>query len=316
MIVKVIVFSLVIRKKHATISCCFVSEEKSNLLTPQFCPPMKKFLLPIAFFALSFQSFSQSCANYTAVRTTGITYSSINAFGTVVPSWRGQVGNQNDDNRSNPVQLGFDFWYLGTRYTTCNIAINGFIDFSTTSYDGNWPLSDPSPQPPGYAICGPYISYRENGSTLYNVPCGNGIPPASYDGTYFALAAMYCDIWASNGTNALAYSIKYATTGVAPNRVFTVEYINMDDWASFLVSDYNFQIKLHETTGVIDFVYGSMFQVAGAVPYSCGINGQILTNPPSAAEMLVQQGDNSATFSNTNPGLRVVEPTSNEYCVT
>ncbi len=269
------------------------------------------FSLSLIFFTVVF-SYAQTCANYTAVRTTGITYSSIAAFGTVVPSWRGQVGNQNDDNRSNPVAIGFDFWYLGTKYSYCNIAINGFIDFSTTSYDGNWPLADPNPQPPGYAICGGNIAYRERGQSLWNVPCGSGVPPASYDGTYWALAAMYCDIWPANGLNALAYSIKYATTGAAPNRTFTVEYINMDDWSSPGLSDYNFQIKLFETTGVIQFVYGGMNPAVGSpTPYSCGINQRIFTNPPAVSEMLVQQGTNSNTFNNTIPALSTAVPTPN-----
>lgn len=255
---------------------------------------------------------SQSCANYTAIRTTGITYSSMGATGNVVPYWRGQIANQNDDNRSNPVPIGFDFWYLGVRYTSANISINGFIDLSSTTYDGNWPLGDASATPSGYATCGGYISYREDGSTLFNVPCGSGTPPNSFDGTYWALAPMYTDLWASNGTTAVANSIKYKTTGSAPNRVFTVEYFNMDDWASAATSDYNFQVKLYETSGKIEFVYGTMTAAAGSpTPYSCGINGRILTSPPAASELLVQQAVNTGTFGNTVPALFTTAPASN-----
>lgn len=277
---------------------------------------MKNLLRYLLFTALlingSYKAFSQSCANYTTARTTGITYNSVAATANVVPYWRNQVANQNDDNRSRPIPIGFDFWYLGVRYTSVNISINGFIDFSTTSYDGNWPLGNPNPQPPGYAICGSWISYRENGSTFYNSPCGNGTPPQSFDGTYMALAAMYCDIWCSNGVNALANSIKYETIGTAPNRVFIVEYIDMDDWITPSISSYNFQIKLYETTGVIEYVYGSMVAGPGApTPYSCGINGVIQTTPPAPSELLTQQGDNSSVFSNTVPVLHTAVPESN-----
>ncbi|MCC7301196.1 MAG: T9SS type A sorting domain-containing protein [Bacteroidia bacterium] len=274
---------------------------------------MKKSVLifiPALLFSLAVSA--QSVANYTAVRTTGITYSSIAAFGTIVPSWRGQFVNQNDDNRSNPVALGFDFWYCGTRYTHCNISINGFIDFSSTPYNGNAPVSG-DPNTTGSCLCGGFYSYREQGSTLWQSPtCGTGSPPTSYEGTYWALAAMYCDLWPANGNQALAYSIRYATTGAAPYRCFTVEYANMDDWSSPLLSDYNFQIKVYETTGVIEYVYGTMTPAVGSpTPYSCGINQRIFTNPPAASELLAQQGTNSNTFNNTIPALSTAVPTPN-----
>jgi hypothetical protein len=126
-----------------------------------------KIILPLAILCLTLNSYSQSCANYSVNRTTGITYSSMGASGTVVPYWLGQIANQNDDNRSAPVPIGFDFWYLGTRYTTVNLAINGFIDFSPTTYDGNYPLGDPNPAPPSYISCGSGPSYRQDGGASF-----------------------------------------------------------------------------------------------------------------------------------------------------
>jgi len=266
------------------------------------------FLLFAMMVILSSTGYSQSCANYNVTRNTGITYSSIAATGSSVSSWRGQVANLNDDNRSNAIPIGFDFWYLGTRYTTVNVGINGFIDFSTSSYDGNWPNGDPSSQPAGYATCSGNISYRENGAALYNIPCGNGVAPNSYDGTYWAVAPMYCDLncIVSNSAN-----IKYKTTGSTPNKILTIEYINMDDKTGS-GSDYNFQVKLYESTGVIKFIYGTMTTTAMIPPpYSCGINGNILTNPPAASEILTQQADNSSSFGSTIPGMHFATPTSN-----
>ena len=84
---------------------------------------------------------AQTLANYqapngTLTRTTGNTYSSIEFTGYSVPSWRFVGSGGEDDNRSYPISIGFDFWYLGTRYTTFNISTNGFIDFSTYTNDG------------------------------------------------------------------------------------------------------------------------------------------------------------------------------------
>lgn len=261
------------------------------------------YLIPVSAIA-------QSCANYTTQRNTGIAYVSVASTANAIASWRGQVSNLNDNNRSYPVPLGFDFWYLGTRYTTVQVNINGFIDFSSSSYDGNWPANDASAQPPGYAKCGSNISYGDDGNAFYTIPCGSGSSPNSYDGTYWALAPMYGDL-VCNSSSSLANSIKYKTTGTAPNRIFTVEYVNMDDKTAS-GSDYNFQVKLYESTGVIKFYYGNMSTAAAVpIPYSCGINGNIQTNPPALSELLTQQGDNSATFGNANPGMHFATPTSN-----
>ena len=56
-----------------------------------------------------------------------------------------------------------------------------------------------------------------------------------------------------NGTGGTAY---YQTTGTSPNRVFTMEYSNWSFYAVF-GSAGNFQVKLHETSNVIDFCYGA-----------------------------------------------------------
>lgn len=272
---------------------------------------MKKLLLlTLILFFIKVTINAQSCANYSVTRNTGITYTSFATTANPIPFWRNQLNNQNDDNRSDAIPIGFDFWYLGQRYTTVNVSINGFIDFSSTIYDGNAGL--PVNSAAGVAACGTAFSYREQGQVLYNVPCGSGVAPNSYDGTYWAVAAMYCDLWTgSGGANAVGNSIKYITTGAAPNRVLTVEYIGMDDYAN-PVFNYSFQIKLYESTGIIDIVYGNMLPAVGVpTPYSCGINGRIFTNPPTADEMLVQQANNSGTFNNTNPGLRTAMPESN-----
>jgi len=53
-------------------------------------------------------------------------------------------------------------------------------------------------------------------------------------------------------------SISYVTTGVAPNRVFTVQYRDMSIAPSTQnLESYSFQIRLTETSNRIDIVYGS-----------------------------------------------------------
>jgi hypothetical protein len=121
---------------------------------------------------------------------------------------------------------------------------------------------------------------------------------------------MYCDLWVNNGTAAVANSIKYQTTGAAPNRVFTVEYFNMDDFTGGAPASYNFQIKLYETSGLIEYVYGTMTNGGATPSYACGINGNIV-NPITAATLLSQQTANSGTFASTVTPLHTTIPTSN-----
>ena len=191
----------------------------------------------VSILALNDQAFSQSAANYSVTRTTGITYTSIAGTGTSNFNWRNTTSNQNDDNRSYPEPIGFDFWYLGVRYTTISANLNGTLDFSASTSDGN------------------------NGGTG---PYGPNHGPLFSTGgqTMLALAPIYADLMTANfGAAPIASSIIYKVSGSAPNRVLTVEWMNFDEWNSPVNSpaaSFSFQVKIYETTGVIEFVYGTM----------------------------------------------------------
>jgi hypothetical protein len=256
-------------------------------------------LISFCLFVASVNAYGQSCANYNVTQTTGITYNSIVSTGNIVTYWRNQTTNQNDDNRSATVPIGFDFYYCGKKYSTVSICTNGYIDFSSTVYDGNddyWTFSGS-----GYQDCGAggYATYRQDPHQFFGTGCG-AVAPNYYDGTYWALAPLYTDLWTQNASQVVANNIKYQTSGVAPNRVFTVEFIHMAEWVA-ATSDYNFQVLLHESSGVIDFVYGNMTSSLGFVgtAYVCGINQQIFNSPALASEALVQQSPNSASFGPT-----------------
>lgn len=246
---------------------------------------LRNYSFLIFLFALSFvNAFSQSIANYTTARTTGVAYSSISATGNAIDSWRNNAGFSQDDNRSNATDIGFDFWYNGTRYTQFNVSTNGFIDFS----------ADPAT---GGPTAGPY-SYDNTAFT------SNGT------GTYLALAPFYDDMTAQGGTSALGNSIKYLVSGTAPNRVLTVEWINMAVYLNTTPS-INFQVKLYETTGVIEFVYGTMNAGTHSFSYTCGINAATQSNIPTAAQLKCQQAANTNTFTNGQQNGLVTLPATN-----
>ena len=114
------------------------------------------------------------------------------------------------------IPIGFDFKFNGTVYSNCVVSTNGFISFSTIN----------------------------PGTTNYS--------PISLTGTYAgAVAALGGDLLDSGTTNP----ITFLTTGVAPNRILTVQWKNARRLAR--IGNFNFQIKLIETTNVVQVVYGT-----------------------------------------------------------
>ncbi len=213
---------------------------------------------------------AQSIANYAVTRTTAVAYSSIFSTGTPCNSWRNTGAFINDDNRSNPVEIGFDFWYDGVRYTELSISTNGFIDFSTSTANGG-----PTTGPYGYS------------NTRFS---GIG-------GTVLSLAPIYDDITTQGANNPLGNSIRTLLSGTAPNRNLTIEWYNMAVYQN-TTPDLNFQVKIYETTGRIEYRYGTMTPGTANFSYTCGINGPVISFIPLVAELKCQQAANTATFTN------------------
>ena len=232
------------------------------------------FLFLLFFSIQAFFANAQSFSNYSVVRNTGVNYNSIESTGTSVPSWRYTGSFSQDDNRSYFIDLGFDFWYNGIRYTQISVSTNGFIDFSSSTDDGG-----PNGDDFGYV-----------NSAFTQVTSGSATRPA--------IAPFYDDLTAQGGTEALGNAIKYQTSGTAPNRVFTIEWIDMAVYLNTSPS-LNFQIKLYETTGIIEINYGTMSTGTHTFSYTLGLNGTTMGSPPSNSQLKTQQTANSSTFSST-----------------
>ena len=116
--------------------------------------------------------------------------------------------------------FGFDFIYNGnpTPVTECYISPNGFITFGAIQ--------------PGNTLYGP----------LSNVTAFNGV---------------VCPLGIDLISGAGAQSITYTTEGSSPNRVFVVQWKNVERKA--MTGVFNFQIRLYETTNVIELHYGFCF---------------------------------------------------------
>ncbi len=123
------------------------------------------------------------------------------------------------DSYISPAQnIGFNFVYEGTTYTQFKMASNGFISLGS-----------------GTAVL-----------TANNLSTANA--------TSRPIIAPLWDDLDGNATGNVSKAI-YELTGIAPNRVLTVEWRNWEwNWNS-ANPVMSFQVKLYETTNVIEFVY-------------------------------------------------------------
>jgi hypothetical protein len=83
---------------------------------------------------------------------------------------------------------------------------------------------------------------------------------------------ILCPLWDDlydDGTS----DIQYSTTGVSPNQVFTVQWKSIR-WTGSGGTRQNFQVKIYQTTNVIEFIYGTMAAPSG-VSASIGINDEV-----------------------------------------
>ena len=198
--------------------------------------------------------------------------------------WRYTGSFSEDDNRSNATDIGFDYWYNGQRFTQFSVSTNGFMDFSSSTDDGG-PICD------AYGYCNDYFT-------------------DSRAGTWLSLAPFYDDMTTGSGVDPLGTSIKYELSGSSPNRVLTIEW---DAMAVYLntTPDINFQVKLYETTGVIEYIYETMNNGSNNFSYTVGINASAVSNSPKVNELLAQQTADSNNFSNGEQNNLSTMPTAN-----
>lgn len=233
---------------------------------------------------LATPAISQSIGNYGTIRTTGVSYNSITSTGNAFSGWRYSGPFNEDDNRSEATDIGFDFWYNGDRYTQYSVSTNGFIDFSNSTDDGG-------PQCDDYGYCNSQFS-------------------ASSAGTWLALAPFYDDMTTGSGTDPLGTSIKHQLTGTAPNRILTIEWSGMAVYGN-TTPDLNFQVRLYETSGRIEFVYGNMNAGTNTFSYTVGINAASVSNSPQVSQLKNQRFANTNIFNNTSQNNLSIMPETN-----
>lgn len=182
-------------------------------------------LIVFILLTVSFKSFGQSVTNYTFAGTNAAGFTPISGGSTT--TWTGST----DDGASALIPIGFDFWYMGTRYTNISASTNGWLSLGAVPTD--------------------YV--------YTNSLSASGSPRP-------IIAPLWDDLDIVSTAN-----VTYRTTGTAGNRVFTIQYLNVE-WNYLAIGAVcSFQVNLYETTGKVEFVYRSDAFAANLASASIGL---------------------------------------------
>jgi len=187
---------------------------------------LQRVLLVIIIIIAGNESFAQSITNYAYTSTAG-TFTALASPATT--TWTGDA----DDGASALIPIGFDFWYMGLRYTDVSATTNGWLALGSIPTD-----------------------------FVYTNSLTNGGAPRP------VIAPLWDDLSIVTTSN-----VTYKTSGVAGSRIFIVQYLNIKWDFQATGSVISFQVKFYETSGKIEFVYRSETASTHSPSGSIGITG-------------------------------------------
>lgn len=151
--------------------------------------------------------------------------------GTVLETATGNTSATSLNSNVYNVVLPFNFFFNGISYSSINVSTNGFITFGSTA------------------------------PTTTNTSPISGT--ATYEG---AIAAFGRDLSSMYDINGITGNISWETIGTAPNREVVVQWKNFrpnNSTSTTTAYSFSFQIRLSETSNVINTVYESGSYVVG-----------------------------------------------------
>jgi PKD repeat protein len=150
--------------------------------------------------------------------TTNITAYSRSSFTKGMTALTGATAGPSGDNGNAVVPIGFTFNYVGTDYTQTRLSTNG------------------------------WISLDQSGTT------------SSANANLFTGTAPNTTVapWYDNLEDDATSVVSYKTEGTAPFRVFTAEWYRVLSFNTSADARISFQVKLYETSNIIEFHYGSL----------------------------------------------------------
>ena len=94
--------------------------------------------------------------------------------------------------------------------------------------------------------------------------------------------------------------VSYVLTGTAPNRIFKVQFKTKHTWSTTTAINCTFQVWLYETSGKIEYRFGSMAST-GTPAHGIGLSGATTTNYQSVAVSTGLSSTSTITSNTTLP---------------
>lgn len=156
------------------------------------------------------------------------------------------TGGDFDEGWYSRIPIGFEFWYMGNLITEVHASTNGALSLSTNA---------------------PNTAASNNNLSILH-------------GTFYR--PIIAPLWDNLDMDSLSgATFSFQTSGYAPFRVFTAEWKNAE-WNWFANdATISFQVKLYESTGVIEYIYnpevGNLFSPSASIGISGTVNTQFLS---------------------------------------
>lgn len=235
--------------------CCLASGEERSYDLGTFTPP------DTGFYQLQEIPFGLPDTvkrNFTVEYPASITRTSVFGFSSPYTDMTGGNPGPSGDDNTVSIRLPFTFTYDGLHYDSLTFSTNGWMEFGTA--DGLDPVLR--------------LHRRENPST--GAGDNSQFLAGVFGGTENDLNKTISAWWDDLSTIAAVPGstppgeITYMTTGSIPDRIFIVQWKNIGAWYDDVGRDtrLNFQVKLYESSNVIDFHYGTI--IAGQFQSSQG----------------------------------------------
>lgn len=195
------------------------------------------FILYTLFFAFTVNGHGQVNYVFTASRATYTPIANATRLSFSNPTPTGYY--EEDEGFANAVPIGFSFNYNNQNFTKININVNGFATFGSA-----------------FTID---VNDRYSTNSLAN-------GPKQTSGLLGIIAPMWDDLRLQD-----TFGLSCKTQGIAPNRIFTVQWNNVYWNYNAMAPAISFQMKLYETSNAIEFIYQPLNGAIANASASIGI---------------------------------------------
>jgi len=253
------------------------------------------------FYAFLFTASFLFSVTITSAQVSIYTFSQSNGVYTPITGGSIVGTSTTDDGGFGAFNIGFPFFYDAVSYTQFGIASNGFVTMGITVPSGTnyTPISSVTNNnliagfgrdiQLGFRCTGDRTTGSDvltNVSSTVGVTIGapitgTGIPVGTTVIAFTANTITISAVATSTGTATLLNlangEMRFETIGVAPNRVCVIQWSRARKFGASNDS-YDFQIRLNETTNVIDVVYGTVVNGTTTNTIQVGLRGPANTD--------------------------------------